>query len=349
MAIYKRKGSPHWWIRFTAPNGERIRKSSGTKDKQAAAQLDIKWQSELWNQQNLDTKPPRLWIEAVLKWLDEKEVYKKSIRTDKVHLKWLSTHLGALTLDQIDKTVINQIVDEKKKAGKNGKMPSNATINRILQLIRSILRCAQIDWDWIDAIPQFKLLPEPKNRIRWLSKEEVATLIKELPEHQKNVVLFALSTGLRQANVLGLKWDSVDLDRRHAFVRPDESKSKKAIPVPLNDLAMAVLQERQRAEDKNPQWVFTYKGGRIKQANTKAWKNALKRAGIKNFRWHDLRHTWSSWHVQSGTSLQVLQELGGWASYSMVLRYAHLSAEHLRENAGNIIDAKLAQLIKSDA
>ena len=62
------------------------------------------------------------------------------------------------------------------------------------------------------------------------------------------------------------------------------------------------------------------------QVNTKAWRKALSRAGIKNFRWHDLRDTWASWHVQNGTSLQELQQLGGWASFNMVLRYAHQSS-----------------------
>jgi len=65
--------------------------------------------------------------------------------------------------------------------------------------------------------------------------------------------------------------------------------------------------------------------------NTKAWRNALKRAGIIDFRWHDLRHTEASWHVQAGTPLHVLQELGGRESVEMVCRYAHLSSEHLAE------------------
>jgi integrase len=81
--------------------------------------------------------------------------------------------------------------------------------------------------------------------------------------------------------------------------------------------------------------VFSYKGKPIAKANTKAWHNALARAGIENFRWHDLRHTWASWHVQNGTPLQVLKELGGWKDLTMVLRYAHLSGEHLEEYAGN--------------
>jgi integrase len=74
----------------------------------------------------------------------------------------------------------------------------------------------------------------------------------------------------------------------------------------------------------------------VNACNTKAWKKALKRAGIINFRWHDLRLTWASWHVQNGTTLQELQQLGGWASYEMVLRYAHLSSAHLKEAAERI-------------
>ena len=67
------------------------------------------------------------------------------------------------------------------------------------------------------------------------------------------------------------------------------------------------------------------------QPNNAAWNKALKRAGIEDFKWHDLRHTWASWHVQAGTPLHVLQELGGWESAEMVRRYAHLSSEHLAE------------------
>jgi integrase len=79
--------------------------------------------------------------------------------------------------------------------------------------------------------------------------------------------------------------------------------------------------------------VFTYRGERVIQVSTKAWGKALQRAGIEDFRWHDLRHTWASWHVQRGTPLHVPQELGGWKSVEMVRRYAHLSGDHLAEYA----------------
>ena len=96
---------------------------------------------------------------------------------------------------------------------------------------------------------------------------------------------------------------------------------------------MAVINKQ---AGRHPTNVFCYKGRVVTQLSTKAWYKALKRAGIENFRWHDLRHTWASWHVQNGTPLFALQELGGWESQEMVRRYAHLSAEHLASYADNI-------------
>jgi integrase len=78
---------------------------------------------------------------------------------------------------------------------------------------------------------------------------------------------------------------------------------------------------------------FKYQGKPIGWANTRAWRQALARAGIEDFRWHDLRHTWASWHVQRGTPLNVVQEMGAWESESMVRRYAHLAPAHLRQHA----------------
>ncbi|MDX1353502.1 MAG: tyrosine-type recombinase/integrase, partial [Thiomicrorhabdus sp.] len=80
-----------------------------------------------------------------------------------------------------------------------------------------------------------------------------------------------------------------------------------------------------------PTRVFTYKGNPIRRANTKVFKNVCAELGIEDFRWHDLRHTWATWHVQRGTPLEVLQELGGWSDYKMVKRYAHFSHQHLKQ------------------
>ena len=151
---------------------------------------------------------------------------------------------------------------------------------------------------------------------------------------------FTLATGLRESNVTQLKWAQVDLDKGHALVHPDESKTNRAIPVPLNKQARSIVQAQ---KGKNPVYVFTYQDRPVTRCNNHAWQKALKRAGISDFRWHDLRHTWASWHVQSGTALHELQQLGGWSTYEMVLRYAHLSSDHLKVAAERIHDTFLPQ------
>jgi integrase len=111
-------------------------------------------------------------------------------------------------------------------------------------LIRAILRKAEREWDWLDRAPAIKLFPEPKRRIRWITPEQVSVLLKELPEHQRVTVTFALATGLRQSNVLGLKWADIDMTRRVAWVHHDESKSGVAMTVPINASAEAILRSQ---------------------------------------------------------------------------------------------------------
>jgi integrase len=113
---------------------------------------------------------------------------------------------------------------------------------------------------------------------------------------------FSLETGLRRSNVTGLQWSQIDLTRRTAWIHPDQAKVRKAIAVPLSADAVIVLRDQM---GKHLTHVFSYQGKPVTQVNTKAWRAALQRAGIGDFRWHDLRHTWASW--QAGTPLHVLQ------------------------------------------
>ena len=183
---------------------------------------------------------------------------------------------------------------------------------------------------------------EPKKRIRFLTRIEADRLIRELPEHLASMARFALATGLRMNNVVRLTWTQVNVEQRLAWIHPDQSKTGNAIGVPLNSDAIGVLQSQY---GKHQEYVFTYDGRPVMRASTHAWYKACKRAGIENFRWHDLRHTWASWHAQEGTPLSVLQEMGGWSTYEMVKRYAHLTAGHLVEHAERItVNTNLSQL-----
>lgn len=325
MSLYKRKTV--WWIRFTTPDGRRVRRSTGTGDRTQAQEYHDQVKAELWRTARLGVKPKRSWRKAVVRWLSETS-HKATHETDKYHLRWLDAYLGNLMLDDITRDVIDRIKQAKKDQGAR-----NATVNRMLSVLRAILRRAELDWEWLEHAPKVRLLPEPRRRVRWLHQEEAARLIAELPRHLKAMARFTLATGLRQGNVKGLRWSQVDLDRHIAWIHADQAKARKAIAVPLNAEAMKVLQSQL---GKNPSYVFTYGGRPVKQVNTKAWRRALRRAGIEDFRWHDLRHTWASWHVQQGTPLHVLQELGGWETVDMVRRYAHLAAEHTAQYAERV-------------
>lgn len=263
---------------------------------------------------------------------------KRSHGKDVAKLRWLHRDLGHLLLRQVTRDVVDRIAERKARESS----PSNA--NRYLALIRSILRRARDEWGWLESIAKVRLFREPKGRIRFLTPDEAQRLLAELPAHLQGMAQFALATGLRQRNVSFLRWEQVDMVRRVAWMHPDETKAGRAIGVPLNASALDVLRRRQ---GKDADYVFTYQGKPVDRCSTKAWKRALERAGIeRTFRWHDLRHTWASWHVQNGTPLQELMELGSWASYEMVLRDAHLAADHLR-GAACRIDGTLAAQTKN--
>ncbi len=283
--------------------------------------------SEAWRIGNLGDKPRYTWQDAVIRWMTENG-HKRSLRNDKDNFTYLDKHFRDKWLDEINKKTIDFIKQDKLSTG-----VANGTVNRILALIRAVLNAAKNEWEWLDNVPTIKLLPESAGRIRWLTQIEANRLFHELPEHLEAMARFSLATGLRESNVTGLQWSQIDMPRRSAWIDAEQSKSKKAIAVPLNDDAMLVLRKQIGKHETN---VFTFKGNSVGVANTKAWRAALIRAGISDFRWHDLRHTWASWHAQNGTPLHVLKELGGWADLKMVLRYAHLSQLHLSNYANNV-------------
>ena len=163
-----------------------------------------------------------------------------------------------------------------------------ATANRYMALVRAILRKACNDWEWLDRVPKVGMFKAADGRIRSLSREEFSRLLAELPEHLADMARFSVATGLRQANVTRLQWKQISLERRHLWVSGADHKNGRPHSVPLNQAAVDVLVKRQ---GDHPTHVFTYEGSPIVKVNTKAWRNALRRAEILDFRWHDLRHT----------------------------------------------------------
>lgn len=335
MSLYKR--GEIWWVRFIAPSGRRIRKSTGTENKEAAQEFHDRLKAELWRVRKLGERPEYTWNDAVVKWLKEK-THKASLDKDKEIFRWVDPYLNGVRLSRINRALLDEIQEAKVKQS------TRATTNRYMGHIRAVLRRAADEWEWIDKAPKVPMYSVSNKRIRWITPNEAERLISFLPEHQADMARFALATGLRQRNVCRMEWSQIDLQRKVAWIHPDQAKARKAIGVPLNSSALMVIRKQ---IGRQQQFVFSYKGNPVWQVNTKAWRKAVRKAGLQDFRWHDLRHTWASWHVQAGTSLNILQELGGWENIEMVRRYAHLSSEHLLPHAENIVpnfeDTKRAQ------
>ena len=327
MAIYKRGKT--WWIRITAANGQRVHHSAKTADKAAAQEYHDGLKARLWREAKLGDRPRRIWDDAVVQWLKE-TAHKATHEDDISKLRWLDTYWRGWPLDSLTRQEIQRVGAIKAAEA------SGATANRYLALVRAILIRAQRTWEWIDRVPTITLYPEPKKRVRWLTREQAEQLLAELPPHLAAMARLSLATGLRMANVTAMEWTQIDMVRAVAWIHADQAKAKRAIPVPLNSEAMAVI----RAQlGQHPERVFAFRGKPIARASDSAWYKALRRCGLKDFRWHDLRHTWASWHVQAGTPIHVLQEMGGWRTPAMVQRYAHLSPEHLSGHAERIVAA----------
>jgi integrase len=202
---------------------------------------------------------------------------------------------------------------------------------------------------WLPVVPPIAKAPEPAKRVAWLTRDQAADLLAELPPHLSVMARFGLATGLRETNIRLLTWQQVDTQRGLAWLHADETKAARNQSVPLNPEALQVLAGQR---GKHKRWVFPVPRWVEKQSpdeaprqvadeptgkiSNHAWRKACTRAGVPWLRFHDLRHTWASWHVQSGTPLPVLQELGGWASQAMVQRYAHLGLSHVAAWAGNM-------------
>jgi integrase len=320
MPLYRHPQSPYWWIRFTI-GGIKIRRSSGTRSKDAAEEFEAHLRSELWRHVKLGEKPKYTWAEAVDRWYRESDI--RSREQERERLKWFAPYLDAQPLAEITRDHIGELRALRTQES------SKSTANRYMAGLRMILRKAHREWDWIEKVPVVPLWHLEATEPRFLTRAQFGRLKRELPPHLKALAEFSVETGLRMRNVTGLTWAQVDLKRKLLVIPAARAKAGETIAIPLNIRALAVL----KAQKRYGETVFTYHRLAIDDANGTAFKKAARRAGVPWLRWHDLRHTWASWHVQGGTPLHALEKLGGWKSLAMVQRYAHLSTEHLRAYA----------------
>jgi len=324
--IYRRRDSRFWWIDVVLPGGRRVCLSTRTETRDEAEALLARLKVDSFREAALGVKPRRTWQEAVVRYLTMKATL-RSIGSTRLILRKLDPYLGSLDLNEIDGDLVWKVIK-----GELAKGNKPATINRYLATMRALFRMARDEWQWIDRFPKIRLLPGEVERDRWLTRAEAERLIAASLPHLSAMIRFALSTGCRAREITGLEWSRVDLERRTAWL--DRTKNGTPRGVPLNEDAVTVL-ESQRGN--HPRVCFTYRGRPIAwELTNNAWHTAVRKAGIEDFRFHDLRHTWASWHRQAGTSCDELKDLGGWKSRVMVDRYAKFATEHLAVAAARI-------------
>jgi integrase len=216
--------------------------------------------------------------------------------------------------------------------------------NRELSVLRAAFNIAIKEWEWLKDNPVNKIKPwkEPPGRVRYLSDEEFDKLLNECPDYLKPIVIVARHTGLRKENILSLTWSQVDLFRRLIII--EHTKNNERLSVPLNETLMSLFKQLFKVRHIKSPYVFNKPdGSRYHNSLNGFWK-AVKKAGINDFKFHDLRHCFASALVQKRVDLYQVQRLLGHRSNAMTQRYAHLSPEHLRDAVTRLDSKNLAQI-----
>jgi integrase len=318
VGVFSRQGN--WWIDYYV-DGRRRRKKIGT-DKKLAEIVLARRKVEIAENRYLDKRetPRTTFSEMAKKYLAWSKANKRSWDRDKDSLKPLKKAFGGKLLADISVESI-----EDYKAGRRAAV-SAATTNRELALLKHLFSKA-VEWGRATVNParNVKLLREDNIRVRYLSSEEEAKLINKCAKHLRPMVTVALNTGMRQGEVLALRWDQIDL--ANGLILLDTStKSGKRREIPINATLRATL-ERHPRHIRSP-YVFCKPSGEPFGSVKKAFSGACGRAKLEGVVFHTLRHTFCSRLVMAGVDLVTVKELLGHSSLAMVLRYAHLSPGH---------------------
>lgn len=325
MGLYRRHDSPVWWVSFTV-NGKRYRKSAETVEKDLARRIlksiegkvaEGKWFPEVKTKQ-AEYSFQEL-AERYSAWAEGRQ--KAYARWKSYIIKQLKGKFGNMALSRFNTQMLEQFQTERLKKGNKP-----ATVNRLLAVISHMFTKAA-DWNMMDkgivTAIRVKMLPENNKRLRYLSQEECTALVDACEVHLRPIVIAALNTGCRKSEILGLRWDA-HIDLKHGFILLDKTKNGERREIPINATLKAVFQGLTRRLDV-PYVFFDRTTGKPYKDVKRSFPSACKKAGIRDFRFHDLRHTFASQLVMAGVDLTTVRELLGHKDIKMTLRYAHLA------------------------
>ncbi len=332
--MFVRNGVWHVCIRH---NGRKIQKSLkipvGKKEHERKAKgMESKIRVQLIEETYFD-KPigcKKTFKELMDKFMQEHapKVSSSMQRSYKTSLKHLIPFFGDLNLTLISRSKIS-----KYKALRKGESIAPATINRELAMISKAFSLSVEEWEWLRYKPFRKIPKEKENnkRDRWLTEEEEKRLLENSPEWLREIITFALNTGVRQEEGLSLKWSRVNLLRKTVLI--NNTKNGKPRTIPLNKIALDVLLKRSKVRSIKNDFVFLNRNGKkINACNLRtSFYIALRKSRIVNFRWHDLRHSFCTKLSQRGIDLYKIAKLAGHEDVKMTQRYSHHCPESLRE------------------
>ncbi|MBI5193834.1 MAG: site-specific integrase [Nitrospirae bacterium] len=334
--VYKRGAI--YWIRYAGIDGRtRYESTGGTNFKDAVNLLTERKKSV---QDGIQPETKRIanysFMELADKYIEWMTGRQKSARTKGYIIGELKQVFGSLPLRRFNTLIVEQLQTDLMVRGLKP-----ASVNKILNVLKAMFSKA-IEWEMIELetskrVHKVENLKGEGKRIRFLTVEECRLLIDSCDERLKPIIIIAVNTGMRKGEILSLKWDNVDI--KHGFIMLDVTKNGERREVPLNDTLKNVLHGITRRLDVAYVFHDNITGKPYKEVK-RSFASACKKAGIKDFRFHDLRHTFASHLVMSGVDLTTVSKLMGHKSLTMTLRYSHLAQSHINK-AVNILDLTL--------
>ena len=334
MSLYKRKDSDVYWMSYVV-DGKRKRESTGTENKKLAEKIHAKITIEIEEGRHFENQAKKRTLKEMIgrfqqEHTEHRDYYSKA--RDKSIFKKLYAFFGeAATLQEVENLIGGYEYHRKRQSVKP------ATILKELGLLRRIYNVARKQWKWKIANPVSDIeLPKVRNeRVRYLKPDEYTRLLSALDESDskwlKPFVIVALDTGLRLSNVCGLLWSEVNLFEKKIEIEAEKMKNDDYIGIPLTDRAHNTLREVLKFQSISG-YVFHDNGEKLYYRKVqRAFRKVLEKAGITNFHFHDLRHTFASYLSQRKVDLYTISKLLGHKDTRMTKRYSHLNVDNLRE------------------
>lgn len=343
MSVFRAKNSPYYQYEFHV-KGCRFRGTTRTTNRRAAEAIEARLKTEAAGDIVKRRAPMTLDV-AAGRYAEEVSQHQPSARN--------VDHQFDLLLPGLDpkghgKELLLSEIDGDKLAGYIGKrraQVSNATVNRELGLVRRMMRRADQVWKAdVGEMPNWKalMMPESAGRVRSLTEDEERRLFTHLRADFQPMVRFGMLTGMRLANVIGLTWEQVDFEEEVIKLQVKSNKpGGEPMVLPITPLALTILHGE---FGNHPTRVFTYKCARGRQGRRKglrypftafgwrkAWAEALTAAKVKDFRFHDLRHTAATRTLRASKNLRAVQKMLGHKSIVTTTRYTHADVDDVRD------------------